>query len=172
MLMRALRPLAAASLVALVATAGAGAGDSAIARKAVVERVVDGDTLVMREGERVRLVQIDAPEVGECFSSVSTRELTRLLPPGSRPVLQEDPRLDRVDVYGRLLRYAKVKGMTVNVELVRRGAAAPYFVENDRGRHAAALLAAVKSARRAKRGMWRACRVFWRPDAAVETRER
>ncbi len=79
------------------------------------------------------------------------------------------PRLDRVDFYGRLLQYAQVKGMNVNIELVRRGAATPYFFDRDRGKHAGELLSAVSSARTAKRGMWRACRVFWRPPAPVET---
>jgi len=171
---RALRILVAVSLLALVASAAcAGAGGSALERTATVERIVDGDTLVVRGGARVRLVQIDAPEAGgECYAATSTRELTRLAPPGSRVVLLADPRLDRVDVFGRLLRDVRAAGRNVNVELVRRGAATPYFFDGDRGRHAGALLSAVSAARSAKRGMWRACRVFWRPDAAVETRRR
>ena len=171
---RALRILVAASLVALVTTAAcAGAGGSAVERTAVVERIIDGDTLVVRGGARVRLVQIDAPEAGgECHAAASTRELTRLAPPGARVVLGTDPRLDRVDVFGRLLRYVQAAGRNVNVELVRRGATTPYFFDGDRGRQAGALLSAVSSARTARRGMWRACRVFWRPEAAVETRQR
>jgi endonuclease YncB( thermonuclease family) len=171
---RALRILVAASLAALVGSAAcAGTGDSAVARTAFVARIVDGDTLIIRGGKSVRLVQIDAPEAGgECYSAASTRELTRLAPPGSRLTLGTDPRLDRVDVYGRLLRYVEAAGRNVNVELVRRGAATPYFFDGDRGRHAAALLAAVSSARTERRGMWRYCRVFWRPEAPIETRER
>ena len=64
------------------------------------------------------------------------RELTRLAPPGSRIKLRRDPRLDSVDIYGRLLRYVQIKGMIVNVELVRRGAATPYLFDGDRGNHA------------------------------------
>jgi endonuclease YncB( thermonuclease family) len=170
---RVLRVLATVSLAALVASAAcAGAGSSAVGRAAVVERIIDGDTLVVRGGAPVRLVQIDAPEDGECYSPASTRELTRLAPPGARVVLGTDPRLDRVDIYGRLLRYVQAAKRNVNVELVRRGAATPYFFDGDRGRHAGALLRAVSAARIAKRGMWRACRVFWRPDAPVETRPR
>jgi micrococcal nuclease len=171
---RALRIPVAASLAALVASAAcAGADGSAAERPVVVTRIVDGDTLMVRGGDLIRLVQIDAPEAGgECYSAASTRELTRLAAPGSRVKLRTDPRLDRVDVYGRLLRYVQVKGMNVNVELVRRGAATPYFFDGDRGRHAGALLAAVSSARTERRGMWRSCRVFWRPEAPLETRER
>jgi micrococcal nuclease len=170
----AYRTFLAASLVALVASvACAGAGGSAAEPPVAVGRIVDGDTFLVRGGGLVRLVQIDAPEAGgECYSAASTRELTRLAPPGTRIKLRRDPRLDRVDMYGRLLRYVQVKGMNVNVELVRRGAATPYFFEGDRGKHADELLAAVSSARTEKRGMWRACRVFWRPNAPIETRPR
>jgi Staphylococcal nuclease homologue len=44
----------------------------------------------------------------------------------------------------------------VNLELVRRGAAAPYFYRGDRGRYASQLMAAARAARAAKRGLWRA----------------
>jgi endonuclease YncB( thermonuclease family) len=127
----------------------------------------------VRGGARVRLVQIDAPEAGtECHSAGSTRELARLAAPGTRVVLEIDPALDRVDRYGRLLRYLRAGSRNLNVELVRRGAATPYFYRGDRGRHAVALLAAVSSARAAKRGMWRTCRVVWASDAPVDTRVR
>lgn len=48
--------------------------------------------------------------------------------------LEADARLDGKDRYGRLLRYVWRDGVNVNVELVRRGAAAPYFYRGDRGR--------------------------------------
>jgi hypothetical protein len=48
---------------------------------------------------------------------------------------------DRVDQYGRLLRYIVrvADGLNVNVQVVRVGAAAPYFYEGRRGRYAALL---------------------------------
>jgi endonuclease YncB( thermonuclease family) len=89
-----------------------------------VSRVIDGDTLVLRNGARVRLVQIDAPEAGgECHAAAATRELIRLAGPGRRISLEADPLLDQVDRYGRLLRYVNWNGTNVNVELVSRGAA-------------------------------------------------
>ncbi len=140
---------------------------------AIVERVIDGDTLVVRGGQRVRLVQIDSPEAGsECYAEAATRELARLARPGLRVVLEQDPRLDEVDRYGRLLRYVHTPRANVNVELVRRGAATPWFYGGERGRYAGGLLAAVSSARRGARGMWGGCRVTWTTDAPVETRHR
>lgn len=138
-----------------------------------VARVVDGDTLVLRGGARVRLLQVDAPEAGrECYAGAATRELARLAGPGTVVVLEPDARLDESDRYGRLLRYVRVGAVNVNVELVRRGAATPYFYGGDRGRYAPRLLAAAAEARAARRGMWGACRVSWSPTRPVETRSR
>jgi endonuclease YncB( thermonuclease family) len=62
-----------------------------------------------------------------------------------------------VDRYGRILRYIKRGGLNLNVELVRRGAAAPYFYGGERGRYASALMAAAVAAKAQKRGLWGAC---------------
>jgi micrococcal nuclease len=163
----------AAGLAFLALVPAAGGGEGRTRANATIERIVDGDTLVVRGGARVRLVQIDAPEAGsECYSVSSTRELSRLARPGARVVLDADPRLDRVDRYGRLLRYVFAAGRNVNVELVRRGAATPYFYGGDRGRYASALLSANVAARASGRGMWGSCRVSWSPEEPVDTRPR
>ena len=52
---------------------------------ATVASITDGDTLRLTSGARVRLVQIDTPELGgECYSRAAARELARLVPPGTR----------------------------------------------------------------------------------------
>ena len=135
-------------------------------------RVGDGDTLDVREGgDRVRLVQIDAPELGEgeCYARQARVELERLARPGSRIELEPDARLEDGDRFGRLLRYVHAGETNVNVELVRRGAAAPYFFGGDEGRYADDLLAAVDEARATRRGMWAACRVDWDSSRPVIT---
>lgn len=139
-----------------------------------VERVADGDTVVLRGGSRVRLVQVDAPELGqgECYGAASRRVLGRLVQVGARVELEADPGLDQLDRYGRLLRYVHMEDENVNVELVRLGAATPYFRHGERGRYADLLNDANKNARDARRGMWSACQVSWRPDRQVETRPR
>jgi len=141
---------------------------------ATVARVGDGDTFDLRAGDRVRLVQIDAPELGEgeCYARESRRELERLAAPGGRVDLESDPELDDTDRYGRLLRYVHAADTNVNVELVRRGAATPYFRRGDEGTYADELLDAVDEARREARGMWGSCRVSWDPERAVTTRPR
>jgi endonuclease YncB( thermonuclease family) len=139
-----------------------------------VSRVGDGDTLDVRGGERVRLVQIDAPELGdgECYARQAHRALESLARPGSRVALEPDPLLDQEDRFGRLLRYVHSGVTNVNVELVRQGAATPYFLGGDEGRYADELLEAVAEARAADRGMWSACRVDWGSERPVATHPR
>ena len=144
-------------------------------KAATVAAVIDGDTLALRNGRRVRLVQIDTPELaeGECYARASARMLAGMLPPGARISLEADPALDRVDRYGRLLRYVHRSGTNVNLELVRRGAASVWFFEGDRGRYADRLLAAARRAKAARRGLWGACPgTRLDPEAGVETSAR
>jgi endonuclease YncB( thermonuclease family) len=125
-----------------------------------VARIADGDTLRLTDGRRIRLVQIDAPEPGsECFGNDAIDELAALSPPGSEVELERDPALDDRDRFGRLLRYVHAADGTVNVNLVlvERGAAAPYFFRGDRGRYADDLLDRAEAARAARRGLWGAC---------------
>ena len=125
---------------------------------ATVSYVNDGDTLRTTSGRRVRLLQIDAPELhGDCFGKAALAILRRLAPKGARVTLVRDSALDATDRYGRQLRYVFVAGMNVNVALVREGAASPYFFRNERGRYARTLLDAVNEARAAHRGYWGAC---------------
>jgi endonuclease YncB( thermonuclease family) len=131
--------------------------------------------LDVRSGERIRLLQIDAPELGEgeCYGRDALRVLERLVPAGSRVSVQADPGLDDRDAYGRRLRYVSTaQGVIVNVELVRRGAATPYFRRGEEGLFAEELLDAVEDAQRGRVGMWGECRVSWRSDRLVTTRPR
>lgn len=164
------------ALVALAAVA-LGAGwlafrhGSSSAKSAVVERVIDGDTIVLADGGHVRLVQIDTPEAGEeCYAEQATALTRRLLPSGTRVRIELDPRLDHVDRYGRRLAYVFEEGENVNLELVRDGAATPYFFGGRRGRYASKLLAAAQSARGADRGLWAACPgTRLQPDESLST---
>ena len=162
------------ALVALIAVLAAGrtgrnAEDPAAA---TVAAVVDGDTIEVERGVRVRLVQIDAPEVAEdeCWAEESTSALAALLPVGSSVRLARDAALDDADRYGRLLRYVHRGDVNVNVELVRRGAASVWFYDGERGRHAERLLAAARLAKRERRGLWGGCPATrLDPERAVET---
>lgn len=142
----------------------------------LVASVTDGDTIVLGNGQRVRLVQIDTPEVFfgvECYAREASAAADRLLPVGTRVRLMAEPATDRVDDYGRLLRYVlRVRdGVNVNLRLVALGAAAPWFYEGTRGRYAGRLEALARRARMKKRGLWGACpRTRYDPYRALETR--
>jgi micrococcal nuclease len=124
----------------------------------VVERVIDGDTIELVDGTRVRLVQIDTPEKGsECYGDESSGATRRLLPPGTEVRIEQDPALDQVDRFGRKLAYVWKRDEDVNVTLVREGAAGVWFFEGRRGRHASELLRAAERARAQEKGLWGAC---------------
>src|SRR5262245_20693558 len=116
-----LRPKVARRIVAflLLALALATAGSAKAAATYGIDHVTDGDTVVLRNGQRVRLVQIDTPEVffgTECCGPQASATTKRLLPPGTRVQLLAEPATDRVDAYGRLLRYVvRTDGLNVNL---------------------------------------------------------
>jgi endonuclease YncB( thermonuclease family) len=148
-------------LVAIAAGCRDSGGTAAVpagTTTATVEWVNDGDTLTLSGGRRVRLVQIDAPELStDCYGRSALRALVELAPKGTRIFLAADEGLDDRDRHGRLLRYVFVGDTNVNLELVRLGAASPYFFRNERGRLADDLLDAAGDARDARRGFWGAC---------------
>ncbi len=93
-----------------------------------VERVIDGDTLVLAGGARVRLIGADAPEVfvpdgePEPFSREATQFTKRFVASGGGEVRLEfdGPRRDR---YGRFLATVWVGERMLNEELLRAGLA-------------------------------------------------
>lgn len=103
-------------------------------------------------------MQVDAPELGvECWGDKAADALDRLAPPGTTLRLERDPALDDVDRHDRLLRYVYAGERLLTLELVRIGAAAPYFYRGERGRYARRLVAAAREARAGRRGLWGAC---------------
>jgi micrococcal nuclease len=135
---------------------------SSASATAVISRIVDGDTVDLTNGRRVRLVQIDTPEVyfgTECDGPQASAATKRLLPVGTKVKLLPDPAADSTDRYGRLLRYVVrlADGVNINVRLVSDGAAAPYFYDGQRGRFAAQLERLAQRARTERRGLWGRC---------------
>lgn len=92
---------------------------------AFVYRVIDGDTVVLRDDERVRLIGIDAPEKGQPDSEAATRRLKDLIE-GRYVTLEKD--VEDKDRFGRLLRYIYVNDTFVNLEMVREGYASVFII--------------------------------------------
>lgn len=92
----------------------------------VVTRVIDGDTIVVEGGERVRLLGIDSQEQGEpCYDDAKQRLEKFVLK--EEVVLEGDER----GGYGRRLSYVFLDGTLINAQLVKEGLAVAYFYEED-----------------------------------------
>ena len=88
-----------------------------------VSYVSDGDSIKLSNGEEIRLIGLNAPEIGQKCSSKSTNKLKELVL-GKEVILEQD--VDNKDQYGRLLRYIYVGDTFVNLEIVRLGFAHKY----------------------------------------------
>jgi micrococcal nuclease len=124
-----------------------------------VQRVVDGDTLVLDDDRRVRLIGIDTPETVdprrpvECFGREASDHLTELLPPDEPVRLEYD--VERTDRYGRTLAYVHRADddLFVNLSLARDGYAEQLTVPPN-VRYAEDFGRAVEEARDEGRGLW------------------
>jgi micrococcal nuclease len=145
---------------ALLEGGGAG-GDTADGGTTRVERVVDGDTVVLAGGERVRYIGVDTPESVkpgtpvECYAKAASRANERLVE-GERVRLRYDA--ERRDRYGRLLAYVyrASDDLFVNAELIRRGYATTLSIPPNVA-HADDFRRLARAARRAGLGLWSAC---------------
>ena len=145
--------------VAFVSGLACGNPDSGTFEDVLVVRVIDGDTVELENGERVRYLGIDTPETVhpdkpvECYGPEAS-ERNKLLVEGKRVrLLRDGP--DR-DSYDRLLRYVFVGGTFVNGDLVWGGYAyarsygdVPLLYQT--------LVQLERSAREGGRGLWKVC---------------
>ena len=163
--------LFAVALAALLVTACSSAGAnkpaavSAGGGAATVERVVDGDTIIVHIGgrrERVRFIGMDTPESVkpntpvQCFAIAASNRTKSLLPPGTAVRLVGD--VEQRDKYKRLLAYVyrARDNLFVNLSLVRDGYAQPYTFQPNVA-HTNEFVAAAAEARNVGRGLWSAC---------------
>lgn len=137
-----------------------------------VKRVVDGDTLLLENGERVRLIGIDTPEMHESDKlyrdsqrskeDVSTiqelgrraYEFTKSLVEGKCVSLEFD--VERRDRYERLLVYAYLREnqLFVNAEIVKQGYASLMTIQPN-VRYADLFQKLYTEARENRRGLWK-----------------
>jgi len=127
----------------------------------IVTDVIDGDTIVVDDGVRVRLIGVDAPELDECYGEKAHKYLTRILLNREvelrKDIVAEDP-------YGRLLRYVflisddpRRDNLLINKHLVERGYAQAYYTRENNQYYKRISIAENKAVKR-NRAMWRACK--------------
>lgn len=120
-----------------------------------VQRVVDGDTVVLSGVGKARLIGVDTPEVYggvECFGREASRYAKRMLATGQS--VRYRPGVEARDRYGRALVYLYLDdGRELNELLVEEGYARPLTVPPNDDR-AGAYRAATRRARIAHRGLW------------------
>jgi micrococcal nuclease len=126
--------------------------------------VVDGDTIAVGAGERVRLIGINTPETRdprrpvECFGEQAAARTRAILPAGTSVRLVFD--VERTDRYGRTLAYVyRVRdGLFVNAALVAEGYAQVATYPPNVA-HAEEFLRLERLARFFRSGLWSACAV-------------
>lgn len=131
-----------------------------------VSQVIDGDTIQLEDGRRVRYIGIDAPETVDlpagrqgprkevqCFGQEAARKNKELVE-GREVRLEKD--ISETDKYDRLLRYVYLDRVFVNDYLVRQGYAYAATFPPD-VKYQEQFLEAQTEARENNRGLWSTC---------------
>jgi len=125
----------------------------------LVTEVIDGDTIVVNGSTIIRLLEVDAPERGDCYFLESGEALSNLIE-GEYIRLEKD--ISGVDGFGRLLRYAflpqedAMDDTFVNKYMLEQGFADIYDVSQDK-RYRDILMHGRNEAVAMRKGMWSAC---------------
>lgn len=145
------------------------AGAAAPASALMVTRVVDGDTLVLDSGEKVRLIGVDTPETKHPLKPVEVfgaeaYDFTRSQIEGEEVRLEYD--WEKEDKYGRLLAYVyrKKDDFFLNAEIIKQGFGFAYTYSPFK--HLAEFRSHEKKAREGGVGLWKAA--LPRPAPAAE----
>lgn len=138
-----------------------GSTDSAEAKQTVkVIKVIDGDTIEIEGGQKVRYIGIDTPETKhptkgvQCFGKKAS-EKNKELVDGKEVILGKD--ISETDRYGRLLRFVYIDGVFVNDYLVREGYAHASTYPPD-VKFADQFRQAEQEARISNKGLWIDCK--------------
>jgi micrococcal nuclease len=124
-----------------------------------VARVIDGDTLLLESGQRLRLQGIDAPETvkpdypvepwGPEASAFAHQFVER-----AKGEVRLVFGIERIDAYGRQLAFVWHGDQMLNAELVRAGLARARLGYRYSGTMKRVLAEAEQEARDARRGIW------------------
>ena len=127
-------------------------------REEKVTRVIDGDTVELESGEKIRYLMVNAPETtnghDDCYgSNAATFNSDLVLGKTVQLVTDVVP----MDMFGRTLAYVSVDGQEVNSLLLERGYACLLHIPPNGDDRLAELKALETAAKTANRGLWGAC---------------
>ena len=147
--------LAGAALLVTGCNGGGGGG----AKSHTVAAVVDGDTIEIEDGERVRLIGIDTPETSspeECWGDEAYAHLASLI--GSSKVRLEYD-VEREDAFDRTLAYVYTvdDDVFVNAKMLEDGAACLLLIPPNGEQFETYFASLEEGAQTADRGLWGAC---------------
>lgn len=137
------------------------ASDSSLLTGKIVKvtKVIDGDTLELEGGQKVRYIGIDTPETKhpakgvQCFGKEAAAKNKELIE-GKEAIIEKD--VSETDRYGRLLRYVYIGNLFINDYLVREGYALASTYPPD-VKYQDQFREAEKEARENNRGLWKSC---------------
>ena len=121
----------------------------------MVTEVIDGDTIVLSDGERIRFLGMNTPEEGMYFYA-EARDILKIMVLGKEVWLEKD--ISEYDQYGRKLRYVYYKDIFVNLEMVKRGFANIFTYPPD-VKYSEQFLEAERYARGNDLGLWKSSKI-------------
>lgn len=124
-----------------------------------VIKIIDGDTIEIDNGQKVRYIGINAPETVDprkevqCFGEQASAKNKELVE-GKTIKIEKD--ISETDKYGRLLRYVYVDNKMINEQLVAEGYAYATAYPPDI-KYQQIFKTAERDARDNNRGLWKSC---------------
>ncbi|MEA3248591.1 MAG: thermonuclease family protein [Nanoarchaeota archaeon] len=122
--------------------------ETIITTNTIVARVIDGDTLELTNGQKVRLKGINTLEKSMPFNQEATEFVKQLVENKSISVENHG-----IDKYGRTLAYISIKEKNINEEILKEGLGTLYYYEKDD--HYEELKQAEEFARLNNKGLWK-----------------
>ena len=128
-------------------------------RKYQVKRVIDGDTIELSDGRRIRYINIDSPELSkgknkdECFSR-KAKQINKELVEGKTVSIETDK--NKMDRFGRTLAYVYRDHIFINQQLLEQGAG-KFYLDTVNRKYQPILITAANQAHQKKIGLWRSC---------------
>lgn len=116
----------------------------------LVKKVIDGDTIELENGIKVRYIGINAPEEGQSFYE-EAKILNSLLVENKNVSLEYD--VQKYDQNGRLLAYVFLDDLFINLQIVKEGMAFVYIVTPN-SKYSAEFMKAQKEAQEKGLGLW------------------